>query len=105
LQILEGHDKRAGYLDSIDWLTIDNSKRLQRDNERLRKETDQIKELQRQIVEINKKIGVKDPSDLSKDIRLYEWLNHNVKDRKLCWAEGDIEGEHYTFGEWCREND
>jgi integrase len=34
--VLEGHDKKAGYLDAIDWLTINAENRLKRENELLK---------------------------------------------------------------------
>lgn len=52
--VLEGHDKRAGYLDAIDWLTIDNSKRLELENKTLRVQTSDI-EMQKSDIEMLKK--------------------------------------------------
>jgi hypothetical protein len=49
--LLEGHDKSPGYLDSIEWLTIDNSKRLQRENQVLKVKRSEIEQLKQQAEE------------------------------------------------------
>ena len=51
LDILEGHDKSPGYLDAIDFLTIDDSQRLKRENEMLRVKKSEIEELKQQVAE------------------------------------------------------
>jgi hypothetical protein len=77
--MLEGHEhgRGPGYLDAIEFLTINEENRLKRKVEKLEDENDQIKELQRQIVEINKKIGKQDLYDLSADIELYRKMNND----------------------------
>jgi hypothetical protein len=70
--VLEGHDKKAGYLDAVDWLTIDNSKRLQLENESLRVKKSEYEELRQRdisntshMTELEKRLD-----DLSKE---YAW--------------------------------
>jgi integrase len=48
-ELLEGNNKKAGYLDAIDWLTIDNSKRLQRENEMLKVKKSEYESLKEQL--------------------------------------------------------
>ena len=49
--LLEGHEKSSGYLDSIDWLTIDDSKRLKRENEMLKVNKSEIEQLKEKAKE------------------------------------------------------
>ncbi|MDQ3902599.1 MAG: site-specific integrase [Thermoproteota archaeon] len=93
--MLEGHEhgRGPGYLDAIEFLTINEENKLRRENQMLKvnkSEIEQLKEkaaeyeafkshidpqlqeLQRQIVAMNQKIGRKDPNDLTADIELYK---------------------------------
>ena len=47
--ILEGHNKRAGYLDAIDWLTINAENRLKRENELLKVRKSEYEQLKEQV--------------------------------------------------------
>ena len=50
-ELLEGNSKKVGYLDAIDFLTIDNSKRLQRENEMLKVRKSEYELLKEQVEE------------------------------------------------------
>ncbi len=69
--MLEGHDKGRGpgYLDAIDWLTIDDSKRLQRENQMLKVKKSEY-ELLKEQVEENKR----------SQLGLMEWVKGLRKD-------------------------
>jgi hypothetical protein len=58
LDILEGHEKSPGYLDAIDWLTIDESNRLRRQVEVLKVEKSKIDELQQTIESVKSRLGL-----------------------------------------------
>jgi chemotaxis protein histidine kinase CheA len=51
LDILEGHYKSPGFLDAIPYLTIDNSQRLQRENEMLKVQKSEFEYLKEQVEE------------------------------------------------------
>ena len=46
MDILEGHDKSPGYLDAIDYLTINEENRLRRENEMLKVSKSKIQQLE-----------------------------------------------------------
>jgi len=56
LMVLEGHDKKAGYLDAVDWLTIDDSKRLQKENEKLKVSKSDIEQLKQKADMFHKQV-------------------------------------------------
>jgi hypothetical protein len=58
LMVLEGHDKKAGYLDAVDFLTISEENRLKRQVKTLRSEKDQIKELESKINDMKKEFNI-----------------------------------------------
>ena len=51
IDLLEGHDKSLGYIDAIQYLTIDNSQRLERENEMLKVKKSEYEYLKEQIEE------------------------------------------------------
>jgi len=58
LDILEGHDKSPGYLDAVDYLTINEENRLRRKVQQLTIKTDKLDMLQEQIRMLNEKLGL-----------------------------------------------
>ncbi len=70
--LLEGHDKSPGYLDSIDWLTIDNSKRLQRENEMLKVKKSEYEALKQELHDFKQAV---DYDNLDKMARMVDELN------------------------------
>jgi hypothetical protein len=49
LDILEGHDKSIGYIDAIDYLTINQESRLRRENETLKIKKSEKEQLKEQV--------------------------------------------------------
>jgi hypothetical protein len=47
--VLERHDKKAGCLDAIDWLTVNNENRLKRENEMLRVKKSEYESLKQEL--------------------------------------------------------
>jgi hypothetical protein len=57
-ELLEGDNRHVGYIGIIDQLTIDETHRLKRENERLTVEVSKYDDILSQIAEINKHIGL-----------------------------------------------
>jgi integrase len=58
LDILEGHDKSIGYIDAIDYLTINEENRLKRKVQQLTIKTDKLEILEQKMNELNKRLGL-----------------------------------------------
>jgi hypothetical protein len=58
LQILEGHHKKAGYLDAIDYLTINEEHRLKRKVELLTVQKGKLELLEEKMNELNRRLGL-----------------------------------------------
>jgi site-specific recombinase XerD len=58
LDILEGHDKSIGYIDAIDYLTINEENRLKRKVQQLTIKTDKPEILEQKMNELNKRLGL-----------------------------------------------
>jgi hypothetical protein len=56
--ILEGHEKSPGYLDAIDYLTINEENRLRRKVQYLTIKTDRLDAIQDQMDRLNRKLGL-----------------------------------------------
>jgi integrase len=57
-QLLEGNDKNMGYLDAIDYLTINEENRLRRKIQEITIRTDKLDELEEKMNALNKKLGL-----------------------------------------------
>lgn len=68
IDLLEGHDKSLGYIDAIPYLTIDNSKRLERENEMLKVKKSEYEYLKEQI-EATKREQQKSKDDIMKYLK------------------------------------
>jgi integrase len=54
IELLEGNEKSYGYIAAIDYLTIDNSQRLKRENEMLKARKDEIQQLKEEFEQLKK---------------------------------------------------
>jgi hypothetical protein len=67
------------YLKVVDDLTINEEKKLRRENEILRKENDQVQELQRQMTGLYEKLGLENPSDMTPQIKSFKLQGERVE--------------------------
>ena len=82
VDVLEGNEKSPGYLDAIDWLTIDDSNRLKRENEMLKVKKSEYQYLKEQI-EATKRDQQKYKDDILKYLKTKMGIPDDVNEITL----------------------